>query len=617
MAAARSPHPACGAVLVLAGALGLTGAAFGQLRMVNYNVAQLAGDAALLQGVLAAAHADDIPGYAKPVDVFCFSEVLSTNLSELQGLVNGAAPAGATYSLATYTSSGSEDNATGAQACFYRNETLTEVAAGHADIYTQAGRNSDRWLLTLDGYSSSAARFYIYSSHLKASTGSANQDLRLEGAQSLRANADALGAGVRAVFVGDYNIYTNSEPAYEHMISAGNGQCVDPWGIDNWTGASNAIKHTQSPRLPSGTLIGGGMDDRFDLHLATGNLSDGNGIAVIPGSIRSLGNDGQHYDDSINTGNNTYYPGELARSNALADALFDASDHIPVMVEYQIPARLSASLGAVPPRVIQNSAVTFPVLISNTAAAAALEGVDDLPFVATGAEGASGTASGTAAWAPATSTVNMNLVTTQAAVRDGAVSVSSTAEACETPLVTLPFSFTVVRRSNPSLSATQDINTLLATWAASAADTEAFLDVPVHNFAAAPLQSLMDIDSVQVLSGPATFVSGAATGIGTTPAVLRFRIAPSSLGAGSYTGSVRVNTSDENIPGQTTALVTVDYAITVSSSGPAADLNGDGHVDGADLTILLSQWGGPGAGDLSGNGSVGGEDLAMLLGSWG
>ncbi|MCE2883264.1 MAG: choice-of-anchor B family protein, partial [Planctomycetaceae bacterium] len=49
-----------------------------------------------------------------------------------------------------------------------------------------------------------------------------------------------------------------------------------------------------------------------------------------------------------------------------------------------------------------------------------------------------------------------------------------------------------------------------------------------------------------------------------------------------------------------------------------ADLNGDGLVNGADLTILLSVWGSsnPQA-DLDGNGSVGAGDIAILLNAWG
>ena len=47
-----------------------------------------------------------------------------------------------------------------------------------------------------------------------------------------------------------------------------------------------------------------------------------------------------------------------------------------------------------------------------------------------------------------------------------------------------------------------------------------------------------------------------------------------------------------------------------------ADLNFDGIVDGADMTILLGSWGGPGSGDLDGNGIVDGADLTRLLGAW-
>lgn len=51
-------------------------------------------------------------------------------------------------------------------------------------------------------------------------------------------------------------------------------------------------------------------------------------------------------------------------------------------------------------------------------------------------------------------------------------------------------------------------------------------------------------------------------------------------------------------------------------TGP--DLNGDGLVNGADLTILLGSWGPCGGcpADLDGNGSVGAADLAVLLAAW-
>jgi hypothetical protein len=47
-----------------------------------------------------------------------------------------------------------------------------------------------------------------------------------------------------------------------------------------------------------------------------------------------------------------------------------------------------------------------------------------------------------------------------------------------------------------------------------------------------------------------------------------------------------------------------------------ADLNGDGAVSGADLSLLLTNWGGSTIGDIDGDGSVGAADLALLLAAW-
>ncbi len=56
--------------------------------------------------------------------------------------------------------------------------------------------------------------------------------------------------------------------------------------------------------------------------------------------------------------------------------------------------------------------------------------------------------------------------------------------------------------------------------------------------------------------------------------------------------------------------------IEVGCGGNPADLNGDGLVNGADLTTLLSQWGSAGSADFDGDGIVAGADLALLLAGW-
>jgi hypothetical protein len=57
--------------------------------------------------------------------------------------------------------------------------------------------------------------------------------------------------------------------------------------------------------------------------------------------------------------------------------------------------------------------------------------------------------------------------------------------------------------------------------------------------------------------------------------------------------------------------------ITFGQVGCCGDMNGDGVIDGADLGLLLGQWGAPGTADLDGDGIVDGADLGLMLGSWG
>lgn len=48
-----------------------------------------------------------------------------------------------------------------------------------------------------------------------------------------------------------------------------------------------------------------------------------------------------------------------------------------------------------------------------------------------------------------------------------------------------------------------------------------------------------------------------------------------------------------------------------------ADVQTDGVVNGQDLAVVLSGWGGSGAADIDGSGIVDGSDLTILLGAWG
>jgi hypothetical protein len=64
------------------------------------------------------------------------------------------------------------------------------------------------------------------------------------------------------------------------------------------------------------------------------------------------------------------------------------------------------------------------------------------------------------------------------------------------------------------------------------------------------------------------------------------------------------------------APVAMDTATITLSTGSPADLNGDGAVNAADLSILLSNWGTSGLGDINADGIVNAADLSILLSSW-
>ncbi len=604
------------ALAAAAAAIVLPTHALAQLRVGFYNVAHLQGDLGTIQAVLEAMHDDDKPGFAVPVDVFIFTEVRQADVATLQSLVNAAAPPGSSYALGTFTTSGTEDSASGANAIFLRNGRVSEVASGHADLATGASRKTDRWLVALAGYPASA-RFYVYGSHLKASTGSANEQDRLAGVQVIRADADAFGPGTPIIYVGDYNFYKAAEPGYQAFIAAGNGQAVDPIPGE-WTGASNAWKHSQSPRDVSGGLTGGGMDDRFDLAISSGTLNDGAGMSFMSGCYRALGNDGNHYNLAINAGNNTYYPSELARSNALADNLYDSSDHVPLLVDYQLPASQTAWIHAQPGKVIRFAPVQVEARVRNDADAVVPDGADQLDFIASGSGSVSGSVPGSAPLAPGTASALLSVATNVVGPIAGSVLVTCTSESAANASISLPVSGQVVRSSNASWSSTLNVDVTTQTFQASSG-APVQLQVPIWNFGWDANQALLDLDSVTPGAGTAaiTFAGGLASGIGAVPGSLAFTFNPSGLTPGSWSRTFAVGVSDENIPGASPSTLTLTVQVQLAGNTPW-DVNADGAVDGADLGLVIAAWGTAGGpADVDGSGVVDGADIGLVIAHWG
>ena len=78
------------------------------------------------------------------------------------------------------------------------------------------------------------------------------------------------------------------------------------------------------------------MDDRFDFVLVSYALDDGDGLDYVDYSYTAYGNDGLRFNNDINDPTNTIV------SAAIADALYGASDHLPVFLELQTPAKVDA-----------------------------------------------------------------------------------------------------------------------------------------------------------------------------------------------------------------------------------------------------------------------------------
>ncbi|HRH66777.1 MAG TPA: endonuclease/exonuclease/phosphatase family protein [Bacteroidia bacterium] len=169
----------------------------------------------------------------------------------------------------------------------------------------------------------------IYAVHLKASSGSSNEAQRAAEADSLRKITNALPAGSNFIVCGDFNFYSSSESAYQKLLQvqpANDGHFIDPIPMTGiWNSASFSAHHTQSTRIRAfGGGSTGGLDDRFDLILYSNAISIPGGVSYRQNSCVPYGNDGNHYNDSINKQPNTAVP------IAVANALHNASDHLPV-----------------------------------------------------------------------------------------------------------------------------------------------------------------------------------------------------------------------------------------------------------------------------------------------
>lgn len=139
--------------------------------------------------------------------------------------------------------------------------------------------------------------------------------------------------------MGDLNVSASTEPAFDSLSQGGTlpyHRLRDPVSRPgSWGGNSSfALWHTQSTRITSnGCISGGGLDDRYD-HILVNDfvLGDSAGVRYLPASFRVLGNDGNRFNGNVNGTFNASVP------VAVANALYEISDHLPVTLKLAVGA---------------------------------------------------------------------------------------------------------------------------------------------------------------------------------------------------------------------------------------------------------------------------------------
>lgn len=177
--------------------------------------------------------------------------------------------------------------------------------------------------------------FWIVTTHLKAGNTSGDAATRGMEAEIIMKKIAQHPAG-NFLIGGDFNLYRSSEDAWTQFTAPTSiahklRDPINKAGVWN-NNSTYAAYHTQST-VASGTACqsGGGMDDRFDIILASDAVISGTQkMKFIPGTYSALGQDGNRFNQSIDNPTNNTIPAPLA--NALAKM----SDHLPVSADFSL-----------------------------------------------------------------------------------------------------------------------------------------------------------------------------------------------------------------------------------------------------------------------------------------
>ena len=499
-------------------------------------------------------------GIAKPIDVLCLQECdgYATTGAAYASLLNSLYPT-ANYKVAQINGGYTDPNSS-TQCLVYNDNVVNLIAKKTVGAASGTGqpRQALRYQLQPVGYDSSAS-FYIYNSHYKAASDSTSQGRRNTEAQAIRTDADALGAGANIIYLGDFNVYTNTEPMWQTLTAGGSGQAFDPINkVGTWDNSSTyKAAHTQSPynsttatNLGTGfTGTGGGMDDRFDFQLVSANMNDAHGLAYIANSYQAFGNNGTHsLNGSINGASNTFQP------HAVLDSLAGILDHLPVVADYQLPAKLSVSVSAAPAQVIVGASVSINATVSNAAPVSFANGAEVMNYQVLAGGALTGAFVSTDAALGGGNSHPIGLSTGSAGAKSGSISVTSSNQQVANNNFSQTVDYSVLDHAQPSFSSGTNVTMATADFGyVPVGSAPRTIGVSVFNrVATAGFTAGLDVDSV-TNSGDSARLMTSATTLGNLAAGsnVSFNAQLDSSVAGNFSATHTLATSDQNLPGAT------------------------------------------------------------------
>ena len=290
------------------------------IKMMSWNLLNFPGASTAADSTLRCPYYRTVVNYVEP-DILVTMENTSANGASwvLSNVMNSGT---SHYSQGTFINGYDSDNA------IYYKDSLFQFIS-NVPIQT-ALRDISHYTLS---FIPTGDTIHIFVVHLKASQG--YEQNRYDEVALLRQVTNLFPAETNFLVAGDFNIYSSFEPAYGALLqdnSNDDGNFLDPIVMNGtWNYYPFAQYHTQSTRiLQFGGGSTGGLNDRFDMILFSNAVQKPRGVYYLPGSTGVVGNDGLHFNKAMNNGMNSSVP------LSVANALYGASDHLPVYLTLQI-----------------------------------------------------------------------------------------------------------------------------------------------------------------------------------------------------------------------------------------------------------------------------------------